>query len=80
MAETLLQPFQKSDFITETGDKLSMLVQANLSDAQIEMDFESRESAKYKLKFIKFCIHHFDGNLDVRVDTNKLFNDFKLRS
>lgn len=47
--------------------KLSMTIQSHLSDALIELEF-APETVKTRLRFIKWLINKFEGNLDQEVD------------
>lgn len=54
---------------------LQIVTQSHLSDALIEIDFNP-EQAQLRIRFVKWLICKFDGNLDQRVDIDILWTEF----
>lgn len=65
----------ENQYQDESGTKASIVVASHLSDAQIEMS-TNRELAKVRMNFIKFIVNKLDGNLNQRINPDKMFEDY----
>ena len=63
------------DNLSVTGTKATIVVMSHLSDIQMEITTD-RELAKVRLNFIKYLINKLNGNLNVLINPDKLFDEY----
>lgn len=56
--------------------RLEIVVQSHLSDAAIEIEIGQSDMAKLRLRFVKFLVNKFKGDLTSEQDPNILFEEF----
>lgn len=66
---------QLVQFLENTGDSLTMIVQSQLSDAEIESG-ANPTMAKIRIGFVKHLINIFNGNLNHRINATKQFAQY----
>ena len=52
-----------------------MIIMSHLSDIEIEMDFD-RVRARQRIGFVKFIIMLTNGDLSLKLDPEKVWNDY----